>query len=72
MVESLDEGPVFDVSEVEICDSDNRTSLEEKLVTTAKSNIVDVIQKISNGLKPIPQVIIMFLTVEKLLKKMEE
>ena len=54
MVESLDEGPVFDVSEVEICDSDNRTSLEEKLVTTAKSNIVDVIQKISNGLKPIP------------------
>ena len=55
MVESLDEGPVFDVSEVEICDSDNRTSLEEKLVTTAKSNIVDVIQKISNGLKPIPQ-----------------
>ena len=55
MVESLDEGPVFDVSEVEICDSDNRTSLEKKLVTTAKSNIVDVIQKISNGLKPIPQ-----------------
>ena len=55
MVESLDEGPVFDVSEVEISDSDNRISLEKKLVATAKSNIVDVIQKISNGLQPISQ-----------------
>ena len=55
MVESLDEGPVFDVSEVEISDSDNRISLEKKLVATTKSKIVDVIQKISNGLQPIPQ-----------------
>ena len=55
MVESLDEGPVYDVSEVEISDSDNRISLEKKLVAKAKLNIVDVIQKISNGLKPVPQ-----------------
>ena len=55
MVESLDEGPVFDVSEVEISDSDNRISLEKKLVTKAKSNIVDVIQKISSGLQPVSQ-----------------
>ena len=56
MVESLDEGPVYDVSEVEISDSDNRISLEKKLVAKAKLNIVDVIQKISNGLQPVPQV----------------
>ena len=31
MVESLDEGPVFDVSKVEISDSDNRISLEHGL-----------------------------------------
>ena len=55
MVESLDEGPVFDVSEVEISDSDNRISLEKKLVAKAKLNIVDVIQKISNGVQPVPQ-----------------
>jgi methionyl-tRNA formyltransferase len=55
MVESLDEGPVFDVSEVEISESDNRISLEKKLVTKAKSNIVDVIQKISSGLQPVSQ-----------------
>ena len=55
MVESLDEGPVFDVSEVEISDSDNRISLEKKLVAKAKSNIIDVIQKISNGLQPVSQ-----------------
>ena len=55
MVESLDEGPVYDVSEVEISDSDNRVSLEKKLVAKAKLNIVDVIQKISNGLQPVPQ-----------------
>ena len=35
MVESLDEGPVYDVSEVEISDSDNRISLEKKLVAKA-------------------------------------
>ncbi len=55
MVESLDEGPVFDVAEVQISDSDNRMSLEKKLVAKAKSNIVDVIQKISNGLQPVSQ-----------------
>ena len=55
MVESLDEGPVFDVSEVEISDSDNRISLEKKLVVIAKSKIVDLIRKISNGLQPISQ-----------------
>ena len=55
MVESLDEGPVFHVSEVEISDSDNRISLEKKLVEKAKSNIIDVIQKISNGLQPVSQ-----------------
>ena len=55
MVESLDEGPVYDVSELEISDSDNRISLEKKLVAKAKINIVDVIQKISNGLQPVPQ-----------------
>ena len=55
MVESLDEGPVFDVSEVEISDNDNRISLEKKLVAKAKLNIVDVIQKISNGAQPVPQ-----------------
>ena len=55
MVESLDEGPVFDFSEVEISDSDNRISLEKKLVTKAKSNIIDVIQKISGGLQPVSQ-----------------
>ena len=43
MVESLDEGPVFDVSKVEISDSDNRISLEKKLVAKAKLNIVNVI-----------------------------
>ena len=56
MVESLDEGPVFEVSEVEISDSDNRISLEKKLVAKAKSNIVNVIHKISNGLQPVSQV----------------
>ena len=55
MVESLDEGPVYDISEVEISNSDNRISLEKKLVVIAKSNIVDVIQKITNGLKPVAQ-----------------
>jgi len=55
MVESLDEGPVFDVSEVEISQCDNRISLEKKLVSKAKSNIVDVIQKITNGLQPVSQ-----------------
>ena len=55
MVESLDEGPVFDVSEVEISDSDNRISLEKKLVAKARSNIIVVIQKISNGLQPVSQ-----------------
>ena len=55
MVESLDEGPVYDVSEVEISDSDNRISLEKKLVAEARSNIIDVIQKISNGLQPVSQ-----------------
>tara|TARA_Y100000748_G_scaffold260922_1_gene228842 strand:- start:669 stop:1580 length:912 start_codon:yes stop_codon:yes gene_type:complete len=55
MVESLDEGPVFDVSEVEISDSDNRISLEKKLVAKARSNIIDVIQKISYGLRPVSQ-----------------
>ena len=55
MVESLDEGPVYEVSEVEISESDNRISLEKKLVAKAKLNIVDVIQKISNGLQPVPQ-----------------
>ena len=55
MVESLDEGPVFDVSKVEISDSDNRISLEKKLVAKAKLNIVNVIQKISNGMQPVPQ-----------------
>ena len=69
---SLDEGPVYDVSEVEISDSDNRISLEKKLVAKAKLNIVDVIQKISNGLNLFLRLIIMFLTVEKSPKKMEE
>ena len=55
MVESLDEGPVFDVSKVEISNSDNRVSLEKKLVAKAKLNIVNVIQKISNGMQPVPQ-----------------
>ena len=55
MVESLDEGPVFDISEVEISESDNRISLEKKLVTAAKSKIVDVIKKITDGLQPISQ-----------------
>ena len=55
MVESLDEGPVFDISEIEISDSDNRISLEKKLVTKAKADVVDVIQRISNGLQPVPQ-----------------
>ena len=40
MIESLDEGPVYDVSEVEISDSDNRISLEKKLVAKAKLSIV--------------------------------
>ncbi len=55
MVESLDEGPVFKISEIEISDSDNRISLEKKLVAKAKADIVDVIQRISNGLKPVSQ-----------------
>ena len=55
MVESLDEGPVFDISEVEISDSDNKISLEKKLVAAAKSKIVDVIEKITDGLQPISQ-----------------
>ena len=69
MVESLDEGPVYDVSEVEISDSDNRISLEKKLVAKAKLNIVDVIQKISNGLQPVPQVDNNVLTVRKITKE---
>ena len=55
MVESLDEGPVFDVFEVEISYSDNRISLEEKLVTKAVNSIVDVLHRVSNGLQPVPQ-----------------
>ena len=55
MVESLDEGPVFEVSEIDISDSDNRISLEKKLVTKAKADIVDIIQRISNGLQPVSQ-----------------
>ena len=55
MVESLDEGPVFEAVEVKISHSDNRISLEEKLVTKANENIVNVIEKISNGLQPINQ-----------------
>ena len=55
MVESLDEGPVFDVFEVEISYSDNRISLEEKLVTKAVNSIVDVLHRVSNGLQPVLQ-----------------
>ena len=55
MVESLDEGPVFDVFEVEISYSDNRISLEEKLVAKAVNNIVDVLHRVSNGLQPVSQ-----------------
>ena len=55
MVESLDEGPVFDAFEVEISYSDNRISLEEKLVTKAVNSIVDVLHRVSNGLQPVPQ-----------------
>ena len=55
MVESLDEGPVFEIKEVEISDNDNRISLEKKLVAKAKADIVEVIQKISNGLQPVSQ-----------------
>tara|TARA_B100000886_G_scaffold159848_1_gene108965 strand:- start:616 stop:1527 length:912 start_codon:yes stop_codon:yes gene_type:complete len=55
MVESLDEGPVFDISKVEISDNDNRITLEKKLVTKAKADIVDVIKRISNGLQPVSQ-----------------
>ena len=55
MVESLDEGPVFDVFEVEISYSDNRISLEEKLVAKAVNSIVDVLHKVSNGLQPVSQ-----------------
>jgi len=55
MVESLDEGPVFDVVEVEISYSDNRISLEEKLVAKAVNSIVDVLHKVSNGLQPVSQ-----------------
>ena len=55
MVESLDEGPVFGVAEVEISDNDNRISLEKKLVAKAKADIVDVIKRISNGLQPVSQ-----------------
>ena len=55
MVESLDEGPVFDVFEVEISYSDNRISLEEKLVTKAVNSIVDVLHRVSNGLQPVAQ-----------------
>ena len=55
MVESLDEGPIFDVSEVEISYSDNRISLEEKLVAKAVNNIVDVLHRVSNGLQPVSQ-----------------
>lgn len=55
MVESLDEGPVFDVVEVEISYSDNRISLEEKLVAKAVNSIVDVLHRVSNGLQPVSQ-----------------
>ena len=55
MVESLDEGPVFDVFEVEISYSDNRISLEEKLVTKAVNSIVDVLHRVSNGSQPVLQ-----------------
>jgi methionyl-tRNA formyltransferase len=55
MVESLDEGPVFEVAEVEISNDDNRISLEKKLVSKAKADIVDVIKRISNGLRPVSQ-----------------
>jgi len=55
MVESLDEGPVFEISKIEISDSDNRISLEKKLVAKAKADIVDVIKRISNGLQPVSQ-----------------
>ena len=55
MVESLDEGPVFDVFEVEISCSDNRISLEEKLVAKAVNSIVDVLHRVSNGLQPVSQ-----------------
>ena len=55
MVESLDEGPIFDISEIKISDGDDRISLEEKLVARTKSDIVNVIQKISNGLQPVSQ-----------------
>ena len=55
MVESLDEGPVFDVFEVEISYSDNRISLEEKLVAKAVNSIVDVLHRVSNGLQPVSQ-----------------
>lgn len=52
MVQSLDEGPVFEVVEVEISENDNRITLEKKLVEKANEHIVDIIQKISSGLKP--------------------
>ncbi len=55
MTESLDDGPVFDVIEVDISSKDNRLTLEDKLVSKAKENIVDVINKISNGLVPVTQ-----------------
>jgi len=55
MVESLDEGPVFEVSEIEISQSDNRISLEKKLVAKAKEVVVDIIQRISSGLQPVSQ-----------------
>ena len=55
MTESLDDGPVFDVIEVDISSKDNRLTLEDKLVSKAKENIVDVINRISNGLVPVTQ-----------------
>jgi len=55
MVESLDEGPVFEISEIEISKSDNRISLEKKLVAKAKEVVVDIIQRISSGLQPVSQ-----------------
>ena len=55
MTESLDDGPIFEVIEVEISSKDNRQTLEDKLVTKAKENIEDVINRISNGLLPVIQ-----------------
>ena len=55
MTESLDDGPIFDEVEVDISSKDNRLTLEDKLVSKAKENIVDVIKRISNGLVPVAQ-----------------